>query len=81
MTVHRLNYFTWFAKRLVDHCPPHFVRTDFPATKESILWVYEHLNGRFAIIKKESEFLLFDMDTFLAFEEPDEAVIYNLKWS
>jgi hypothetical protein len=62
-------------ERKVTPCPNHFTKTSTPLTDESKLWIYERLAGRFS----------FDTSTFFAdanplFEDPKEAMMYELAW-
>ena len=73
-----INLYTWYANRQMEFLPAHFVRCNSTVTTESKLWVLENLKGRFYI--DESNFL-FDFDNAIYFEDPQEAVHYELLWS
>lgn len=74
-TIEDINLYTWFMERKVTPCPNHFTKTSTSMTDESKLWIYERLAGRFS----------FDTSTFFAdskpsFEDPKEAMMYELAW-
>ena len=76
----------WFGKRRCDTIPRHFVKTTTPVTDEAKSWVTATLKGRYAIttVMEEGETLTFielsDKVVFY-FEDPAEAMIYELRWS
>jgi len=72
-----INLHTWFATRQLDFLPAHFVKCSAPINYDSKLWVLENLKGRFFI---DENTFLFD-DNSVYFEDPQEAVYYELKWS
>ena len=78
----------WYAEREVSgHTPKHFVKTKTALTTESRLWILNNLRGRFSINHNE----VHDGDAFdvfvstlygyPAFEDPKEAILYELTWS
>jgi hypothetical protein len=80
-----INLNTWFSERELDYCPKHFVQTNTPITDDRHLWILETLKGRYHIAHKKSkqteEFLFLLEDMYPFFEDPQEAVIYELKFS
>jgi hypothetical protein len=79
----------WYSEREVTGLTPkHFTRTKTPLTSESKLWIQDNLRGRYCIHHSQ---LKDDTDTFdlvvsalfgyPAFEDPKEAVVYELTWS
>ena len=74
-----INLMTWFAQRQLDFCPKHFVRCQTYLTDEARLWVYEYLTGRFYITTGVSDD--WGLDTEIFFENPQEAMLYELKFS
>jgi hypothetical protein len=76
---------TWFGEREVKFTPPHFVTTKTPMTPESRNWIYSNLRGRFSITyPTEVENDLFSLISLAgcpAFEDPKEALAYELKWA
>lgn len=79
------NPSNWFSKRELNVCPPHFVKSNAPVNTDSHMWVTAKLKGRFSITLEVEE----SMDVFvfnttkpcIAFEDPAEAMIYELRWS
>ena len=75
-----INLLTWFGQRELDYCPKHFVKANTQVTKQSKLWVLEKLSGRFFI--SNSVMTLFsDSEGVIYFEDPQEAVFYEIAWS
>ena len=91
MTTLELNPSTWFSERELPFKPRHFTATKTPITLESKKWIYDKLNGRFAIVTVETTVSSYDLGSslgwsstvngFPAFENPLEAVFYELTWS
>jgi len=77
-TLDDINFDTWFIERELNMTPPHFTLTSTPITNESRIWVLEKLRGRFAI--KPSTFSSIGGPYQVAFEDPKEAVFYELTW-
>lgn len=75
-----LNLHTWFINRELQHCPPHFVRTHTIINKNSMMWIKESLVGRFTLIPPVDGEYEFN-DYVPAFEDPAEAILYELTWS
>lgn len=83
MTEFRINVNTWFMKREINIFPIHFVVAKTPITYESKQWILESLRGRFCMITDhglDSDDSGFPVE-FPAFEDPQEAMFYELKWS
>lgn len=76
---------TWFSERELLYKPIHFVQTQTEITNESKLWIYNNLQGRFCIVKQslgqEDPLLIFELFGYPAFEDPKEAVLYELTWA
>jgi len=73
-----LDYNTWFCDRNLKELPVHFVKTGTPATNERIIWILEKFTGRFHIGSPD----FFGLKTgYVAFEDPKEALFYDLRWS
>ena len=91
MTEYEVDPFTWFSNRELDHTPKHFVVSNTPFTEESKLWVMNTLKGRFSTVywvqdtdELDSISILLSLDSLFgrpAFEDPKEAVLYELTWS
>lgn len=80
-----INLMTWFSERELDYCPKHFVQVNTPIDDQKHLWILQNLQGRYHITQKKSktndEFLFLFEDMFPCFEDPQEAVLYELTWS
>lgn len=80
-----INYSTWFGQRHLNFCPKHFIKTKTLVTNESHLWIIEKLHGRYYIDQTEKfdlRILLDDIETgYPCFEDPQEAMLYELRWS
>jgi hypothetical protein len=85
MSEHEINPLIWFGERELTYTPKHFVSTNTPLTTESKLWIISKLSGRFSYINQINEssdyIMLSDSTYFPAFEDPAEAVLYELYWS
>jgi hypothetical protein len=75
-TIDDINLHTWFIDRELDFTPPHFVKSGTVLTDESKAWILEKLTSRFSIIGSEGFF----GKLVPAFEDPKEALFYELKW-
>jgi len=81
-SIEDINLHTWFSERELKYIPSHFVMVNSTVTSESRQWVLEKLQGRFATAAA-----VFDPYTNtlpklrIAFENPKEAVFYELTWS
>lgn len=67
-TIDDINIYTWFMDREVFQCPNHFTPTNTGWTTESKIWIQEKLFGRFCL------------NTYPSFEDPKEAIFYELTW-
>lgn len=80
-----IQYQIWFGNRELEFCPPHFTKTNTLCTMESRLWIYEKCLGRFCFLNKQlelGEWFINSIDgKYPAFEDPQEAVMYELTWS
>ena len=79
----QLDPITWFSERELTHTPKHFVVTSKPCTPESKQWVLDKLSGRFSITYPTISTSIIELITpsCIAFEDTQEAVFYELKWS
>ena len=75
----KINLHTWFSDRELNYCPKHFIKCTTPLTDEGKLWVYENLIGRFYVNNGIGDDWGFD--STISFEDPQEAMIYELTWS
>lgn len=73
----------------MDHEPIHFVRTNTKLTKESLDWIINNLSGRYFLAPEIDGDPINTLATFFdkyynmvpSFEDPGEAMMYELKWS
>ncbi len=85
MKIENINLDTWYNNRmLIDQVPAHFTPVRTHANKENMEWVLEKLHGRFSVISNVNDntdnFMSYYQKTF-AFEDPKEAVQFELTWS
>jgi hypothetical protein len=71
----------WHVNRKLDFKPPHFVTANTAITRESAKWIVHTLSGRYTFIGSESIDDFFVPITLPSFEDPTEALLYELKWS
>jgi hypothetical protein len=77
---------TWYSERELKFTPKHFTLTHTELKPESKLWILNKLKGRFSVIHNQvldDSLNLFMMNFYgyPAFEDPKEAVAYELVWS
>jgi hypothetical protein len=77
-----INPQVWFGERELHHVPPHFVKATTPLTTESMSWVNTRLISRYALSSLwETDNFIFDSGSYVYFEDPSEAMLYELRWS
>jgi len=86
-----INPLHWFSNREIEYTPKHFTLAKTPLTEESKLWILNTLIGRFSIYHADEmdqddvlSITVFNLHAILgrpAFEDPTEAVFYELTWS
>lgn len=84
MTEYQIDPTTWFSERELKHTPKHFVVSKTHLTLESKVWILNKLKGRFSITYSEDsidDLLVFHTMGNPAFEDPKEAILYELTWS
>lgn len=85
MIEYQLDPITWFSDRELKHTPKHFIITKHEFTEESKQWVLDKLSGRFSVApysnSPDNSLLTLFSTGHLAFEDPQEALFYELKWS
>ena len=69
-TIENINIDQWFIERELVWIPNHFTRCTTPANSEARAWILEKLRGRFTVSPNFCP----------AFEDPKEAVFYELTW-
>lgn len=79
---------SWYSNRQLEFTPLHFTIVKTPITPESKLWILDKLRGRFSLLSVHnpvdftSPILVVNMqDDVPAFEDPKEAVLYELTWA
>jgi hypothetical protein len=81
MIDYEIDPYIWFGKRQVNFHPKHFVLSDTLLTLDSKQWVLDNINGRFCIVHTSQIFLVEYNLGNIAFENPKDAMFYELKWS
>ena len=83
MIEYQLDPITWFSERELTYSPKHFIITSHHCTPESKQWVLDKLSGRFSITYPTISTSIIELITpsCIAFEDPQEAVFYELRWS
>lgn len=77
-TIEDINLETWFMERELLTAPAHFVKVNTTLTPEARIWILEKLRGRFSI--SHSIFSSGGGPYEVAFEDPKEAMFYELTW-
>lgn len=82
MNEYEVKPLSWFSKREMSFTPMHFTVTSQPLTIESKQWVLDTLTGRFSVVESATHHHTF-ISQFgtIAFEDPKEAILYELRWS
>jgi hypothetical protein len=91
MREYAINPLTWYGAREVGYTPRHFTIAKEPLTSESKQWISETLIGRYSIVRyiepvdNNSYLNIINSSLYLfghvAFEDPREAVLYELRWA
>lgn len=76
-----INPLVWYSMRELAQSPPHFVKCTTPLTDTSLIWVITKLQGRFSKNQKDDFVLLVFPTHEISFEDPVEAMLYELRWS
>lgn len=71
----------WFGQRQITPSPRHFVKTTTPSNNEIHTWVLSTLKGRFSLETGSNLSSLQDWGSYYAFEDPGEAMMFELRWS
>lgn len=78
---YEVNPLVWFADREMLYPPVHFITATTPVTRESKQWVLDYLTGRFSITPNTTDFFSLENIGTISFEDPKEAMLFELKWS
>lgn len=86
MTEYEIDPITWFSDREIKYTPRHFVVSSTPLTPESKIWILSTLRGRFSVVHwvnddQKSNLVIDSLHGRPAFEDPKEAMLYELTWS
>ena len=78
-----INPLVWYSTRELKMTPPHFVQCNSPLTEDSLLWVMSKLQGRYTKHNAEDDDddFLFSTIQLISFEDPAEAMLYELRWA
>lgn len=77
-----INLQTWFSTRELDFCPKHFTKCSTILSDDSKMWILEKLSGRYYFENKVfGDSFLYLGEQVPRFEDPQEAVLYELTWS
>lgn len=78
-----VNPLLWYGTRELKLTPPHFVKCSAPLTGTSLEWVITKLQGRYTKedISDDDTDLFFVDTQCISFEDPAEAMLYELRWS
>ena len=79
-TIENINLETWFTERELSVNPKHFTKTSTPLTPEAKAWILERLHGRFSKYSKSGATFLEGSGIYPTFEDPKEAMFYELTW-
>lgn len=76
-----VNPLLWYSTRELKSPAPHFVKCSTPINDNSLQWVYTKLQGRFSKEDSSDSDDFFVTTQFISFEDPAEAMLYELRWS
>lgn len=82
MQEYSIDPFIWHAERELLYTPKHFTLAKSLVTWDSKRWIINNLRGRVSFAVTDNMSILGpDYDTVPAFEDPQEAIMYELMWS
>ena len=86
MDVLDIDPINWFSNREINSNPKHFVIAQAVLSEEARMWVMDKLKGRFTILPVTATGgdgwdNMYTMRSLVSFEDPSEAVLYELTWS
>jgi hypothetical protein len=80
-----VNPLLWYGERELQHIPPHFTKAHTTLTDESLFWVMTKCQGRYTTtnVDEDAEDIMsiFILARNIYFEDPAEAMMYELRWS
>jgi len=71
----------WFGNRVVKPAPRHFTGTSVPSNHDIHSWVLTNLKGRYSLETNSFGGHSLDLGSYYYFEDPAEAMIFELRWS
>jgi len=81
---YNIDPITWYSERELNYTPKHFTIANTHLTDQSKNWILNNLRGRFSIVHKTEDEGMLSVLSFSgnpAFEDPKEAMLYELTWS
>lgn len=80
--MNELNPVIWFSQRELNYKPEHFVTCKVPCSDEAKEWVVTKCTGRYTFYSHGSEdYEIVFLDKLkVAFEDPKEAMLFELTW-
>ena len=80
-----VNPLLWYGERELQHIPPHFTKAHTTLTDDSLFWVMTKCQGRYSLTDYEEDandiMSIFVVAQNIYFEDPAEAMMYELRWS
>ena len=77
-----LNPLLWYSILELDYQPDHFVISKIPITDEAKEWVKTKITGRYSFVPSNfnDDEIVFTKTICVAFEDPKDAVLFELTW-
>ena len=81
--MHDINPLVWYSNLEIDTIPPHFVKSSTSVTEDNYFWVKTKITGRYTIsaVPINDVDMIFDLRPYVFFENPSDAMLYELRWS
>jgi hypothetical protein len=80
-----VNPMLWYGERQLEHVPPHFTKAPTALTDDALFWVMTKCQGRYATVnidENDNDIMsIFILTQNIYFEDPAEAMMYELRWS
>lgn len=71
----------WFSNREVIFKPKHFLKATTPLNESSNRWLCVNITGRYSITTSYNGYELSESVTEVSFENVEDLVLYELRWS
>lgn len=78
-TIEDLNINQWYMDRQLTFTPVHFTKSNTMLSTESLQWINEKTSGRFSLYNPY-DYSSSALGARPAFEDPKEAVFFELMW-